>query len=63
MDKSATLPVFWTERALQNAISIKGYLSTNFSLIEVGKLFTILQTFEFAVSAFPKMYPQSTLPN
>lgn len=61
MDNHATFPVVWTERALHNAISIKRYLSTNFSPTEVGNLYTLLQTFEFAVGAFPKMYPQSTL--
>lgn len=55
------LPVFWTERALQNAVSIKVYLSSNFSSREVENFFSILQTFEIAVGAFPKLYPISTL--
>jgi plasmid stabilization system protein ParE len=54
------LPVFWTERALQNAVSIKGYLLSNFSFKEVENFFFVLQTFEIAVGAFPKLYPLST---
>jgi plasmid stabilization system protein ParE len=61
MPNPKVLSVFWTERALQNAVSIKSYLSSNFSFKEVENFFAILQTFEIAVGAFPKLYPSSTL--
>ena len=61
MPKPKVADILWTERALQNAISIKGYLISNFSSKEVEKFFAILQSFEVAVCAFPKLYPPSKL--
>ena len=61
MPKSKVASIVWTERALQNAISIKEYLSSRFSFKEVDNFFKILQAFEIAVCAFPNLYPQSTI--
>lgn len=61
MPKPEVLSIFWTERALHNAVSIKAYLFTNFTHKEIENFFAILQTFEIAVGVFPKLYPQSTL--
>jgi hypothetical protein len=41
MPKSQAAKILWTERALQNAISIKGYLISNFSAREVDNFFAI----------------------
>jgi hypothetical protein len=46
---------------LQNAIFIKEYLISNFSLKEVDHFYAILQSFEIAVCAFPELYPQSSV--
>lgn len=59
MAKSKIVSIVWTERSLQNAISIKKYLSINFSSKEIDNFLTLLQSFEIAVCAFPKLYPQS----
>lgn len=48
--------VYWTERALQNAIGIKHYLLSEFSQKEVDHFFSLLKTFEIAVAAFPELY-------
>lgn len=61
MANHEVISICWTERALQNAVSIKGYLASNFSSTEIENFFAILRTFEIAVRAFPKLYPQSTL--
>jgi plasmid stabilization system protein ParE len=55
----STVSVFWTDRALQNAISVKRYLVVNFSEIEIENFFILLNAFEVAVCAFPKLYPLS----
>lgn len=60
MANHEVISIFWTERALQNAVSIKGYLASNFSSTEIENFFAILRTFEIAVGNFPKLYPQST---
>jgi len=54
MPKSQVASILWTERALQNAISIKGYLISNFSSREVNNFFATLQSFEVAVCAFTR---------
>lgn len=59
MHKSKDLQFVWTEKALQNAVSIKHYLLTHFSSTEVAHFFATLQDFEEAVSLFPKLYPES----
>lgn len=59
MPKPKTFSIVWTERSLQDAISIKEYLSLNFTKKEIDSFFNILQAFEIAVCAFPKLYPQS----
>ena len=53
--------IVWTERSLQNAISIKDYLTDNFSSKEIEAFFSTLQAFEIAVCAFPELYPQSEI--
>lgn len=59
MPKSKVASILWTERSLQNAISIKEYLSMHFSDKEVDHFYANLQSFEIAVCAFPELYPQS----
>jgi len=61
MPEAKVAPILWTDRALQDAISIKEYLSSNFSAKEVVNFFAMLQAFEIAVCAFPKLYPQSLI--
>lgn len=60
MPKSKVVSVLWTDQALQNAISIKEYLLLKFSDKEVDNFFSLLAAFEFAVSAFPELYPVSS---
>jgi plasmid stabilization system protein ParE len=60
MPKSRIVSVFWTDKALENAISIKGYLLQNFSENEVDNFFSLLNAFEIAVGAFPELYPLSS---
>ena len=61
MPKPKVASILWTERSLQNAISIKEYLILNFSTKEVDRFYSILQSFEIAVCAFPELYPQSLI--
>ena len=60
MPKSKVVSVYWTDRALQHAISVKSYLLENFSQKEVDNFFSLLNAFEIAVSAFPELYPISS---
>jgi len=60
MTKPKVATIQWTERSLQNAISIRSYLSSNFSNKEVDHFYRLLQSFEIAVCAFPELYPAST---
>ena len=53
------LPVFWTENSLMNTISIKKYLSENFSQKEINSFLALLLSFEEAVAIFPELYPVS----
>jgi len=55
MDKSHE--VLWTNRSLRNAIDIKIYLITKFSIKEVLKFEELLKQFELTVSNFPNLYP------
>jgi len=61
MPKSKVVSIVWTERSLQNAVSIKKYLSTHFSVKEVDHFYAILQNFEIVVCAFPELYPHSLI--
>jgi plasmid stabilization system protein ParE len=61
MPNSKVVSVSWTDRALQNAISIKAYLLKEFSNKEVDHFFSLLEAFEIAVSAFPKLYSVSII--
>ena len=61
MPKSNVVSVFWTDRALQNAIAIRRYLTIEFSAREVDKFLSLLSAFEIAVSAFPALYPMSSI--
>jgi plasmid stabilization system protein ParE len=60
MPESKPFTVLWTERASENAISIKKYLLSEFSEKEVNNFFALLETFETAISIFPKLYPLSS---
>lgn len=60
MPNSKVVSIYWTNRALQNAISIKAYLSKNFSDKEIDNFFSLLNAFEIAVIAFPELYPLSS---
>jgi plasmid stabilization system protein ParE len=61
MPKPKVISIFWTDRALHNAISLKEYLLLRFSDKEVENFFSLLAAFETAVSAFPELYPVSSL--
>lgn len=61
MPNSKAVSVFWTDRALENAISIKAYLCEEFSDKEVANFFSLLESFEIAIGAFPELYPVSIL--
>jgi|GEM_PF-603206 plasmid stabilization system protein ParE len=61
MPKPGVIAVFYTERALQNAVVIKDYLNLNFSHKEIEHFMSLLKTFEIAVSAFPELYPASAI--
>ena len=54
-----THKVEWSNRSLQNAIDIKGYLIRKFSKKEVSKFESLLRNFELTVSNFPTLYPES----
>ena len=59
MPKSSVTSIVWTERSLQNAISIKEYLVSEFSAKEIDGFYSLLESFEIAVCAFPELYPES----
>ncbi len=59
MPKANIASIYWTERSLQNAVSIRNYLLSSFSTREVNHFYALLQSFEIAVCTFPKLYPQS----
>ena len=59
MSEQKELPVLWSNRSLQNSLSIKKYIAHNFSQKEVDNFFALLFAFEKAVSFFPKLYPFS----
>ena len=61
MPKLKGVSIFWTDRALQNAISIKEYLLLKFSDKEVESFLSLLNAFEIAISAFPKLYSLSSI--
>lgn len=61
MPEQHSIPVLWTDRALQDAIDIKAYLSTQFSNKEFEHFMVLLRGFEIAVSAFPQLYPMSSV--
>jgi plasmid stabilization system protein ParE len=60
MPESKSLSVIWTDRALQNAISIRKYIESDFSEKEVESFYLLLNAFEEAVSVFPRLYPQTS---
>lgn len=60
MPEQKALSVLWTDRSVQNALSIKKYISHNFSQKEVDNFFALLGAFEKAVGIFPKLYPLSS---
>lgn len=57
MAENKSFDIFWTDNALLNSQNIKKYLQNNFSLKEIDSFFSMLQTFEKAVSVFPMLYP------
>lgn len=59
MADTAAASVLWTARALEDAVSIRRYLKDKFSNKEVVNFYALLESFEIAVSAYPKLYPQS----
>ena len=59
MPEKKFLTVLWTNNALKNASSIRAYIEENFSEKEIERFFSLLSTFEEAVSIFPKLYPQT----
>jgi plasmid stabilization system protein ParE len=63
MHNSKIKEVLYSERALQNALSIKHYLLNNFSRKEVNVFFSLLQSFEAVVLKFPKLYAATSSKN
>ena len=61
MPKSKSITIIWTDRALQNAVSVKKYLHLTFSNKEIENFYSLLEAFEIAVSAFPELYPASSI--
>ena len=59
MPKSKITTALWTDKALQNSVSIKKYLLKAFSNKEVENFYSLLSTFEIVVVAFPQLYPSS----
>ena len=59
MPEQKVLPVLWTDRSVQNTLSIKKYIAHKFSQKEVDNFYALLFAFEKAVSIFPKLYPLS----
>jgi plasmid stabilization system protein ParE len=59
MPEKKHLNVLWTNEALRNASSIKEYLKVNFSEKEIQVFYSLLSSFEKAVSFFPQLYPQT----
>ena len=49
--------IVWTNNALLTAQDIKKYLLYKFSDKEVSFFFSLLKTFEKAISLFPELYP------
>jgi hypothetical protein len=57
--KSKVLPTEWSERAINSAVVIREYIEQNFSVKEVDSFYELLESFEKAVSVFPRLYPFS----
>jgi|ERR1017187_1048903 plasmid stabilization system protein ParE len=53
------IEIVWTKNSLITASTIKKYLQVKFSEKEVNNFFSLLKTFEEAVSFFPELYPVS----
>jgi len=53
--------VYWSEQSLNNAIRIESYLRENFTVKEIIRFHIKLQTFEEAVSNYPKLYPEANV--
>jgi plasmid stabilization system protein ParE len=63
MNNSKIEEVLYSERALQNALSIKHYLIHHFSDKEVNIFFSLLQSFEAVILKFPKLYAATSSKN
>jgi plasmid stabilization system protein ParE len=61
MPKSKVASIVWSNKSLQNAASIKAYLENNFSVKEVELFYSLLESFEIVVCAYPELYPQSEI--
>ena len=59
MPRQKVASIVWTDRSLQNATSIKKYLENNFSAKEIEVFYSLLESFEIAVCAYPELYPKS----
>ena len=57
MPRKSPLKVIWSENSYQNSIEIKHYLQDKFTEKEIEVFYSLLSTFEEAVSIFPKLYP------
>ena len=60
MPKLKITEVLYSDRAIQNAILIKHYLIKRFSQKEVDFFYSLLQSFEKVVFAFPDLYPKTS---
>ncbi len=57
MPKLKIKNVIYSNRALTNAVSIKKYLLHKFSEKEIDYFYSLLESFELAVTSLPKLYP------
>ena len=55
--------IYWTERAIQDSLTIKKFLLNKFTEKEVDDFFRLLQTFENLVKFFPELYQISSKNN
>ena len=59
MPDKIPLEIVWTSNSILTARAIKKYLEIKFSDREVEGFYSLLKTFEQAVSLFPGLYPLS----
>lgn len=59
MPELSPLNVVWTNQSLVHAAAIKKYLQKEFTQREIDHFYSLLGSFEEAISFFPKLYPET----